>query len=405
MTSNLFTSMQDAIELKDHWIGNPTASDYPCEIDAQFPAASMIAAQSEIISWPIYEPTALLELPEVAQQAGVAKVLYKDESTRFGLGSFKALGGAYAVLQYLATRVSEQLGTQVTMESIRLGEHKDTVGGMMVTTATDGNHGRSVAWGAQLAGCQCRIYIHKDVSVGREQAMAALGAKIIRIPGNYDESVKLCASEAKKNGWQMVSDTSYEGYTAIPTQIMSGYSVMIDEMLSQSSAVPTHVFIQAGVGGLAAAVAAGLWSRLGENCPKIIIVESEYADCIIRSLKAGKPTPVDIETETIMAGLSCGEISLIAWEVLKRCAAGAVSINDAAVPPAMRYMASGEAANGTKIEAGECAVPGIIALLVSAQNSELNEAFAIGIDSTVLVFGCEGATDPELYDSIMANEL
>ncbi|MEE9333437.1 MAG: diaminopropionate ammonia-lyase [Granulosicoccaceae bacterium] len=404
MTNSLFANIQDAIKIKDQWIGNPTASRYPNEVDAQIPAASMATAQTEIKSWPIYQATALLELPEVAQQAGVAKVLYKDESTRFGLGSFKALGGAYAVLQYLAARVSEQLGTDVTMESIRLGEHKDTVGSMMVTTATDGNHGRSVAWGAQLAGCQCRIYIHKNVSVAREQAMAELGAKVIRITGNYDESVKLCASDANKNDWQMVSDTSYEGYTSIPTQIMSGYSVMIAEILKQSSTVPTHVFIQAGVGGLAAAVAAGFWSRLGETCPKIIVVESEHADCIIRSLKAGTPTPVDIKTETIMAGLSCGEISLIAWEVLKRCAAGAVSINDAAVPPTMRYMASGDASKGTKIEAGECAVPGIIALLASAQNNELNKAFAIDKNSTVLVFGCEGATDPELYNSILANE-
>ncbi len=405
MTKNLFTSMQEAIKLKDHWIGNPASSHYPSEVDTQFPAASMDAAQTEIQSWPTYQTTALLELPEIAQQAGVAQVLYKDESTRFGLGSFKALGGAYAVLQYLATRVSEKLGCDVTMESIRLGEHKDTVGNMMVTTATDGNHGRSVAWGAQLAGCQCRIYIHKDVSLAREQAMAELGANVIRITGNYDESVKLCASDADKNGWQMVSDTSYEGYTAFPTQIMSGYSVMIDEILEQSSTVPTHVFIQAGVGGLAAAVAAALWSRLGENCPTIIVVESEHADCIIRSLKAGKPTPVDIKTETIMAGLSCGEISLIAWEVLKRCAAGAVSINDAAVPPAMRYMASGDAANGTKIEAGECAVPGIIALLASVKNNELSKAFALDKNSSVLVFGCEGATDPELYSSIIADEL
>jgi len=405
MSSNLFASMHSAIKLKDQWIGNTQASAYPSEVDAHLPKASMEAAQTEITSWPIYEPTALIELPEVASEAGVGKVLYKDESTRFGLGSFKALGGAYAVLQYLATQVSEQLGRDVSMESIRLGEHKDTVGNMMVCTATDGNHGRSVAWGAQLAGCQCRIYIHKDVSVGREQAMAELGAHVIRIKGNYDESVKLCASEALENNWQMVSDTSYEGYTELPTQIMSGYSVMIDEILSQTTTTLTHVFIQAGVGGLAAAVAAGLWSRLGEQRPKIIIVESEYADCIIRSLKAGKPVPVDIETETIMAGLSCGEISMIAWEVLSRCSEGAISINDAAVPPAMRYMASGDAANGTKIEAGECAVPGIIALLASTESAELKNAFDLDSDSTVLVFGCEGATDPELYNSILANKI
>ena len=405
---SLFERMQDAIEVKDQWIlGHPhRRSEYPADLDVLFPAASMLAAQTEIKSWPLYQqPTALIELPNVAQHAGVARVLYKDESTRFGLGSFKALGGAYAVVQYLAAEVSQQLGRKVTMESIRLGGHKDTVRTMMVTTATDGNHGRSVAWGAQLAGCQCSIYVHKDVSVGREQAMHELGATVIRIAGNYDESVKVCASDAIENGWQMISDTSYEGYTSIPTHIMSGYSLLVDEILAQSStSLPTHVFIQAGVGGLAAAVAAGFWSRLGKDCPRIIIVESEHADCILRSLKAGKPTPVNVETETIMAGLSCGEISLIAWEILKRCTAGAISINDDAVPPAMRYMAAGDAANGTMIEAGECAVPGILALLASAQDATLHEAFALNKDSTVLLFGCEGATDPVLYDSIMAND-
>lgn len=402
MTDPLLTNLLSSIDVKDHWLGNPTRSPYPVDVDGHLPTAAMTAAQDEIKSWPVYAPTALRQLPGIAEQAGVNSVIYKDESTRFDLGSFKALGGAYAVLKYLASRVGGQLGRDVTLESIRQGEYKARVGSMTVTTATDGNHGRSVAWGAQLAGCQCRIYIHKDVSAGREKAMAELGADVIRIDGNYDQSVKLCAQDAIKNGWQMVSDTSYEGYTAIPTDIMAGYSVMVDEILTQTNATPTHVFIQAGVGGLAAAISAALWSRLGYECPKIITVESEHSDCILRSLIAGKPTDVDIKTETIMAGLSCGEVSLIAWEVLHRCVSGAMSISDNAVPAAMRYMASGNASNGAKIEAGECAVPGIIALLASTKTPALKNAFELNDASTVLVLGCEGATDPALYNSILA---
>lgn len=365
----------------------------------------MTAAQREIKSWPVYKPTSLRQLPAIAEHAGVGTVLYKDESTRFDLGSFKALGGAYAVLKYLASQVGGQLGRDVTLESIRSGQYKARVGSMTITTATDGNHGRSVAWGAKLAGCQCRIYIHKDVSAGREAAMAELGADVIRIDGNYDQSVKQCAEEAEKNGWQMISDTSYEGYTAIPTDIMAGYTVMVDEILSQFNATPTHVFIQAGVGGLAAAVSASLWSRLGPACPKIITVESEHSDCILRSLKAGQPTPIDIETETIMAGLSCGEVSLIAWEVLRKRVNAAIGISDNAVPNAMRYMGSGDASDGDKIEAGECAVPGIIALLATTQTPQLKSALDLNKESVVLVFGCEGATDPALYNSILAGEV
>ncbi len=402
MTDVSLQALISKCEITEHWVGQPIAQDYPSAVDQYFPAQAMLDAQAEIKSWPVYEPTALIELVDIARQTNVKSVRYKDESSRFGLGSFKALGGAYAVLHYLAGELSQQQGRTVSMESIRLGEHKDTVANMMITTATDGNHGRSVAWGAQLAGCQCRIYIHKDVSVGREQAMAALGANVIRIDGNYDESVKLCATEAEANGWQMVSDTSYPGYTKIPTQIMSGYTVMIDELLAEAS-TPTHVFVQAGVGGLAAAVSAGFWTRLGPASPKIIIVESQHADCIIRSFKAGKPTPVNVEVETIMAGLSCGEISLIAWEVLKDCTSGVVSISDSAVPATMKYMASGQAAEGKEIEAGECAVPGIVALLATTSHAKLRSAFGLDQNSVVQVFGCEGATDPELYQQILGS--
>ena len=195
---SLLNTMKSAIELTDQWIGNPTASAYPSEVDAYFPTQSMQAAQAEIKSWPVYKPTALIELSDIAKQAGVAQVLYKDESTRFGLGSFKALGGAYAVLKYLASQVGGQLGRDVTLESIRSGDYKARVGSMTITTATDGNHGRSVAWGATLAGCQCRIYIHKDVSAGREAAMSELGAKVIRIDGNYDQSVNSALKRLRK---------------------------------------------------------------------------------------------------------------------------------------------------------------------------------------------------------------
>ena len=380
----------------------PANNLWPDALNRQFSADDMCRAQQEIQQWDGYAATSLESLSQVAATAGVRQLWYKDESTRFGLGSFKALGGAYAVMHYLADLLSEQTGTAISMASVRAGEHKAALSSVTVTSATDGNHGRSVAWGARMAGVNCTIFIHRDVSSAREQAMASLGATVVRIDGDYDESVHHCAAVAKENNWQVISDTSYEGYRDIPRQVMAGYTVMVDEILNQTDELPTHVFIQAGVGGLAASIAAAFWQRTGHDCPAFIVVESDYADCLHQSFIQGKPVDVKIQQETMMAGLSCGEVSLLAFDILSSCVRASVTIDDTAVPDAMRMMAMGQACN-KKLEAGECAVPGIIALLGVSHNAEYRAQLGLTDESRVLVFGCEGATDPDLYHAIVGD--
>ncbi len=378
----------------------PDSQLWPDTLNDQFSAEDMQRAQLEIQQWDGYAATSLDSLAPVAAAAGIDQLWYKDESTRFGLGSFKALGGAYAVMHYLAGLLSHQSGEKISMASVRAGLHADTLKSVTVTSATDGNHGRSVAWGARMAGVNCTIFIHRDVSVAREKAMSALGADVVRIAGDYDESVRHCADEAEKNGWQVISDTSYDGYRDIPRQVMAGYTIMVREILNQINQLPTHVIIQAGVGGLAASIAAAFWHQTGHDCPKFIIVESEHADCLHQSFVSGKPIDVKIQQETMMAGLSCGEVSLVAFDILSRCVQASITINDSAVPEAMRMMASGQAA-ARPIEAGECAVPGILGLLGMSKNDTYRRQLDLNSDSRVLVFGCEGATDPEIYRSIV----
>jgi len=388
--------LKDAAVLSDHWIGEHVATSYPAELAEHLSPELLEVAQKEIASWPGYEPTPLRELTTFAQSLGVRQLLYKDESNRFGLGSFKALGGAYAVLRYVAETLTARLGVAVTPSAVRKGEFETEAASITVATATDGNHGRSVAWGAKLAGCVCKIYIHAQVSTGREQAMAAFGADVIRIDGDYDESVRLAAAESSKHGWQVISDTSYEGYQEVPSHVMAGYTLMVREILDQTDLPPTHVIVQAGVGGLAAAICAAFWVALGTDRPRFIVTESKHAACIISSARSGVATSVPIEKETIMAGLSCGEISMIAWEVLSRGVNAVATIGDEAVPAYMRELAK------LGIEAGECAVPGIITLSAIVSQPELATSLKIDSTSRVLVFGCEGATDAELYQSIIA---
>jgi diaminopropionate ammonia-lyase len=368
---------------------------YPDRLEALFPRAITDAAIAEIRQWPGYAPTPLRSLDRLAGALGIGAVLYKDESHRFGLGSFKALGGAYAVIRLLA----DKLG--MSMADIRAGKGRDRAASITVTTATDGNHGRSVAWGARQAGCRCRIYIHAGVSEGRANAMAELGAEIVRIEGDYDESVHLCARESEANGWFMVSDTSYQGYMDIPRQVMAGYATMATEAISQADGPITHVFVQAGVGGLAAALAARMWMEMGEALPRFVIIESEYAACLMKSAKRGVPATVKIRHETVMAGMSCGEVSVVAWEILRRATSDFVTISDSVVAPAMRMLASGVAGGG-EIEAGECAVAGPVALIAACCDQEHRDRMGLDGDSRVLVIGSEGATDPAIYAEILA---
>jgi len=233
--------------------------------------------------------------------------------------------------------VSAQTGEAVSLESIRNGEHRDACAGITLVSATDGNHGRSLAWGCERFGAPCNIYIHAEVSEGRAEAMRRYGANVIRIDGDYDESVRLA-------------------------NVMSGYGVMTLEACEALAEPPTHVFLQGGVGGMAAGVAAALRQHYGDDSPRVVIVEPELAACLFESAKSGTATSVAIETETIMAGLSCGEPSPLAWEIL----------------------------------AEEASV------IAARQNDALSAQLGLDADARVLLFGSEGVTDPEIFEKIMA---
>ncbi|WP_438997203.1 diaminopropionate ammonia-lyase [Candidatus Puniceispirillum sp.] len=348
--------------------------------------AQMQTAQSVIAGWPSYKPTQLLELDVVAKACGVKSVLYKDESTRFGLQSFKALGGAYAIADVLSNFVSSG------------GKPED----FTAATATDGNHGRSVAWGAQQAGCNAKIYIHAHVSTAREDAMKAYGADVIRVDGNYEASLAACKSDAEEHGWQLVSDTSWDGYLDVPRQVLAGYSIISAEVMDQMGEQrPTHAFLPVGVGGLASGIIGPFWDDMGSNICKAISVESAMSACFLESIRNDRPTLVDIAEETMMAGLSCGEISSLAWDMLRPTLSHCLSITDDGVAPLMQAFAHGHlTSDNVKIEAGECSTSGLAALIAATSDPALKNQLGLDENSTILLIGTEGATDPALYSDI-----
>ncbi|NKC30661.1 diaminopropionate ammonia-lyase [Falsiroseomonas selenitidurans] len=365
------------------------------------PDSGFRRTRAEIEGWPGYAPTPLHDLPEVAAAARLAEVAYKDEAGRFGLGSFKALGGAYAVARLLVGELARRgVANAATTTELEEGAHRDALRAITVTCATDGNHGRSVAWGAQRFGARCVIFVHETVSQGRRDAIARYGAEIRVVPGNYDDAVREAARLAAAEGWFVVSDTSYEGYTEVPRDVMQGYRLMAEEAAAQMAGrVPTHAFIQAGVGGVAAAVSIQLRARFGAGV-KLVVVEPERAACLLASAEAGEAVAVEGELDTLMAGLACGEPSLLAWQELERGAFAFMAVSDASAVDAMRLLARRQPG----LVAGESAVAGLAALLLVARDPMTRAMLGLEAESRVLLFGTEGATDPELYERLIAGD-
>jgi diaminopropionate ammonia-lyase len=354
-------------------------------------------ARAEIESWEGYAPTPLLALEEVARAARVSAVHWKDEGPRFGLGSFKALGGAYAVQRLLVTELARRgVANAATTAELTEGAHTEATQAITVTCATDGNHGRSVAWGAQRFGCRCVIFVHETVSQGRRDAIAKYGAEIRVVPGNYDDAVRAAARTAEQEGWFVVSDTSYEGYTEVPRDVMQGYRLMAEEAAEQlAGAALTHVFIQGGVGGVAAAVAVQMRARFGAGV-KVIVAEPEKAACLLESAEAGEAVSVPGDLDTLMAGLACGEPSLLAWQELERGAFAFMAVPDESAVDCMRLLARRK----PPLVAGESAVAGLAALLLAAADPMSRGLLGLDTQSRVLLFGTEGATDPALYERL-----
>ena len=360
-------------------------------------------AYQDMRNWRGYAPTPLRDLTGAAIRAGVARVLYKDEASRFDLGSFKALGGAYAVARLLQRLLSEQLNGPVSVDDLVSGAHTHLTRHITVACASDGNHGRSVAAGAQRFGCGCTIFLHEGVSRGREQAITGLGASVIRTSGNYDDSVREAIETSRSNGWHVVADTSNDSADEMPTLVMHGYTSLVIETLEQlrsaGGALPTHVFLQGGVGGLAAAVVSYLWEELGASlAPIFIIVEPSRADCLYQSAINGRPTPAKGDLNTLMAGLSCGEVSRVAWPILEAGVEFFMTVQDQAAIQCMRLLHGGALGGGSVI-AGESGVAGLAGLIAATRDpqSQLLTRLRLNASSTVLLIGTEGATDPDIY--------
>ncbi|MDD5334590.1 MAG: diaminopropionate ammonia-lyase [Rhodoferax sp.] len=363
-------------------------------------AAALAQAEQAITAWPGYRVTPLHALPQLAGALGVAAIHYKDEGSRFGLGSFKALGGAYAVARLLCRELGPRLGRSLGSADLLLPQVRQACAGITVSCATDGNHGRSVAWGAQLFGCRCVIYIHATVSEGRKQAIARYGAQVVRTAGNYDEAVRQADRDARANGWFVISDTSYPGYMDVPRDVMQGYQLMVAEAVRQLDQWPTHVFVQAGVGGFAAAVCAYFWERDAARRPFFGVVEPSAADCLMQSARNGRVTAVTGELDTLMAGLACGEVSLLAWDILAQGADAFCSVDDQAAVATMRLLAHPLGADPA-IVAGESAVAGLAAAIGVLRDPAARAALALDASSRLLFFGSEADTDPALYQQLV----
>lgn len=346
--------------------------------------------------WRNHKATPLISRAADARALGVASIDIKDESTRFHLGSFKALGGSYAVMRLLAQVASRELSREIGPHHLDLPEVRSIAANLTVGCATDGNHGRSVAAGAQLMGCRAVIFVHENVSAERVAAIARFGANVIRVPGIYDDAVAEAEHRCNAEGWTIVSDTSWPGYETIPLWVMQGYTLLVDEVLAAMQQPPTHVFLQAGVGGFAAAVAAHLTLVLGDRCPRIVVVEPDRAACLYASNRAGRAVKIPHGQPTVMAMMECYEPSLIAWRILTRLAEGYMTVTDEDAAAAMRQLA--EARNrDTSIIAGESGAAGYAGLVCLAADPATRAALAIDHSARILLVNTEGATDEETY--------
>lgn len=362
------------------------------------------ASVAEIKQWPGYMPQPLWSLDKRAGELGLAKLYYKDESQRFGreLGSFKALGAPYAVYMLLADAVKAKTGKRPTAQQLRSREFVAITERVTVCVATDGNQGRGLAHAAKTFGCRCVIYIHGHVSPGRKEAMESLGAIVIRIDGEYEASVKRAKEDGRMNGWHFVSSTSWDNFNEpLPRHVMNAYMVMVEEALEMLPDVDTvtHVFMQGGVGSIAAAVFMGFAQKIKGRMPRFVMVEPLQADCLYQSAVNDKPTPSSGNLRTIMAGLACREVSPAAWAILDWLCSDYLAIPDEWVVQAMKAFAEG--GGDVPIVSGESASGGMGVLLNSMKQPELKRQLGLGADSHVLLFGCEGATDTAIYKEIV----
>lgn len=358
-------------------------------------------------SFPEYSVTPLCRLDGLAERLGLAGVYVKDESKRFGLNAFKVLGGSYAI----GCAIGEKLGldpSRLSFDVLMSDETRRRLGDVTFVTATDGNHGRGVAWTAARLGQRSVVYMPKGTAKERLDNIRALGSDASITALCYDDAVRLAAENAEKYGWTLIQDTAWPGYETVPRRIMQGYTTMALEAVEQLSDVkPTHIFLQAGVGSLAAAVTAFFAALYGEERPVITVVEPDTADCFYKTAFAadGSLHAAEGEMHTIMAGLACGEPSPLAWDILRDHADHFVSMPDYAAAEGMRLLAH-PCGNDEPIvsgESGASALGLVCELMRDERLRELRDSIGLNDSSRVLCFSTEGATDRENYRRIVSD--
>lgn len=355
-----------------------------------------------------YRATPLISLSDLAKKMGVAKVFVKDESYRFGLNAFKVLGGAYA----MAKVVCQKLGidsNRIDFNVLKSSEVKNNLGQITFVTATDGNHGRGVAWAAKELGHKAVVYLPKGAAKRRVEAIKEMGAEVFVTDLNYDDAVSLAFQKAQEQGWYLVQDTAWEGYEEIPSWIMQGYTTMADEAVQQMELEgvekPTHIFLQAGVGAMAGAVLGYCVNKFKGNHPKTIVMEPDKAACIFKSAVAGDGHPhgVSGDLDTIMVGLACGVPNPLGWKILRDFASAYVSCPDYVAARGIRILAN-PLGDDKRVVAGESGAVGIglLSLLMEVpQLKGIKDKLGLNEDSVILFFSTEGDTDPVNYRKIL----
>lgn len=381
-------------------IHTPPGNGISAEDRLLFGTAGPAAVRPFLALWRRADGTPLLQLPEVATEAKVGHVYLKDESKRLGMGSFKALGGAYAVMSIFKEMLEHHVGDEVTVAQLVTPTAREFARDITFCCATDGNHGKSVAAGARILGCRSVIFVHEGVTEARA---AAIGSdEVVRVPGNYDRSVEEAEKVAREQGWSLVSDTSWPGYEHIPALVGQGYTILADEALRQIAdeglPPPTHVFLQAGVGGFAASVSAHLCERLGRGSLRTIVVEPDRAACLLETARAGELRSFTPTQPTIMAMLECYTPSIIAWRILRETADAFMTVSDEEARLAMRKLAHRK---GEPVVSGESGAAGLAGLLVLASDADARRSAGLDENSRVLLINTEGATDPASFEAIV----
>lgn len=386
------------------WVQNKKKNSNAASCISEFKTAEISKVVKFHQGFAGYQPTPLRKLDGLASHLGLDDFYVKDESYRFGLNAFKVLGGSYAIGRYLAGRLGLDIN-DLSFEKLNSPEIKEKLGEVTFVTATDGNHGRGVAWAAAHLGQKSVVYMPKGSSEERLRNIQREGAEASITDMNYDDAVRLAAAKAKEHGWVVIQDTAWKGYTDIPLWIMQGYATMAMEACQQLSQGPTHVFLQAGVGSLAAAVQAIMVNVYPDAPPKVVIVEPNAADCIYKSFAAndGVPRIVGGDMITIMAGLACGEPNIIGWDILRNYSEMGFSCPDWVSARGMRILGNPISGDERVISGESGAVTtGLVSILMTNPAfEEVRKSLGLDAASRVLVFSTEGDTDPNKYRSIV----